>query len=43
VPRLTWDQIRPVTNDDIGLKVLREAPAEAAQSIEYVHLQRLLA
>jgi hypothetical protein len=43
VPRLTWDQIRPVTNNDIGLKVLREAPAEAAQSIEYVHLQRLLA
>jgi hypothetical protein len=32
-----------VTNDDIGLKVLREAPAEAAQSIEYVHLLCLLA
>jgi hypothetical protein len=43
VPRLTRNQVRPVTNDDIGLKVLREAPAEAAQPIEYVHLQYLLA
>jgi hypothetical protein len=41
VPRLTRNQVRPVTNDDIGVKVLREAPAEAAQPIEYVHLQRL--
>jgi hypothetical protein len=31
-----------LSNDDIGLKVLREAPA-AAQSIEYVRLQYLLA
>jgi hypothetical protein len=30
-------QFRPVTDDDIGLKVLREAPTEAAQVIEYVH------
>lgn len=29
-------QFRPVTDDDIGLKVLREAPAEASQVIEYV-------
>jgi hypothetical protein len=43
VPRLTRNQVRPVTNDDIGLKVLHEAPVEAAQSIEYVHLQFLLA
>jgi hypothetical protein len=43
VPRLTQNQVRPVTNDDIGLKVLREAPAEAAQIIEYVYLQYLLA
>jgi hypothetical protein len=43
VPRLTRNQVRPVTNDDIGLKVLREAPAEAAQSIEYVHLEYTLA
>ncbi|KAF2193588.1 hypothetical protein K469DRAFT_691138 [Zopfia rhizophila CBS 207.26] len=28
--------VRPVTNDDIGLKVLREAPAEAAQAIDIV-------
>ncbi|KAK7177719.1 hypothetical protein PSPO01_16226 [Paraphaeosphaeria sporulosa] len=28
--------IRPVTDDDIGLKVLREAPAEAAQAIDIV-------
>lgn len=41
MPRLTRNQVRPVTNDDIGLKVLREAPVEAAQSIEYVHLQAL--
>jgi hypothetical protein len=41
VPRLTRNQVRPVTNDDIGLKVLREAPAEAEQSIEYVHQQYL--
>jgi hypothetical protein len=34
--RLTRNQVRPVTNDDIGLKVLREAPAEAAQAIECV-------
>jgi hypothetical protein len=37
------NQVRAVTNNDIGLKVLREAPAEAAQSIEYVYLQYLLA
>jgi hypothetical protein len=37
------NQVRAVTNDDIGLKVLREAPAEVAQSIEYVHLKYLLA
>jgi hypothetical protein len=43
VPRLTRSQVRPVTNDDIGLKVLREAPADAAQSIEYVHLEYTLA
>jgi hypothetical protein len=42
-PRLTWNQVRAVTDDDIGLKVLREAPAEAAQCIEYVHLLYLLA
>jgi hypothetical protein len=35
-PRLTRNQVRPVTNNDIGLKVLREAPVEAEQSIEYV-------
>lgn len=35
-PRLTRNQVPPVTNDDIGLKVLREAPAEAAQAIECV-------
>jgi len=28
------NQVRPVTDDDIGLKVLREAP-KADQSIEY--------
>ncbi|KAF2688349.1 hypothetical protein K458DRAFT_147050 [Lentithecium fluviatile CBS 122367] len=27
--------VRPVTDDDIGLKVLREAPAEAAQAIDH--------
>jgi hypothetical protein len=43
VPRLTRNQVRPVTNDDTGLKVLREAPVGAEQSIEYVHLQCLLA
>lgn len=43
MPRLTRNQVRAVTNNDIGLKVLREAPAEAAQSIEYIHLQYLLA
>jgi hypothetical protein len=43
VPRLTRNQVRPVTNDDTGLKVLREAPVEAEQSIEYVDLQYLLA
>jgi hypothetical protein len=43
VPRLMRNQVRAVTNDDIGLKVLREAPAEVAQSIEYVHLKYLLA
>ena len=43
MPRLTRSQVRPVTNDDIGLKVLREAPAEAPQSIEYVHLEYTLA
>jgi hypothetical protein len=38
-------QGRLVTNDDTGLKVLREAPAEAeaAQIIEYVHFLCLLA
>lgn len=35
-PRLTRNQVRPVTDDDIGLKVLLEAPAEAAQAIECV-------
>jgi hypothetical protein len=36
-PRLTQDQVRPVTDDDIGLKVLLETPAEAAaQAIECV-------
>ena len=35
-PRLTRNQVRLVTDDDIGLKVLREAPAEAAQAIECV-------
>lgn len=29
--RLTQDQVRPVTDDDIGLKVLREAPAETVE------------
>jgi hypothetical protein len=43
VPRLTRNQVRAVTNDDIGLKVLHEAPVEAAQSIEYVYLHYLLA
>jgi hypothetical protein len=43
VPRLTRKQVRVVTDDDIGLKVLREAPADAAQTIEYVYLQYLLA
>lgn len=35
-PRLTRNQVRLVTDDDIGLKVLREAPAEVAQAIECV-------
>jgi hypothetical protein len=39
VPRLTRNQVRPVTNNDIGLKVLREATVEAAQSIEYAHFR----
>jgi hypothetical protein len=43
VPRLTRNQVLLVTNDDTGLKVLREAPVEAEQSIEYVDLQYLLA
>ena len=43
MPRLTRNQVRSVTNADIGLKVLREVPAEAAQRIEYVHLQYWLA
>jgi hypothetical protein len=30
------NKVRPVTDGDIGLKVLREAPAEAAQIIECV-------
>lgn len=33
---VTRNQVRPVTDDDIGLKVLREAPAKAAQAIECV-------
>ena len=36
--KIDANQVRPVTNDDIGLKVLREAPAEAAQAIECVRL-----
>jgi hypothetical protein len=36
VPRLTRDQVRPVTNDDIGLKVLCNAPADATEIIEYI-------
>jgi hypothetical protein len=43
VPRLTRNQVRSVSNDDIGLKVLREAPVKAEESIEYVHLQYWLA
>jgi len=43
VPRLTRNQVRSASNDDIGLKVLREAPVEAEESIEYVHLQYWLA
>lgn len=30
------EEVRPVTEDDIGLKVLHEAPAEASQIIECV-------
>jgi hypothetical protein len=36
-PRLTRNQVRPVTDEDIGLKVLRDAPADATESIEYVY------
>ncbi|KAF2473046.1 uncharacterized protein BDR25DRAFT_219130 [Lindgomyces ingoldianus] len=36
VPRLNREQVRPVTSDDIGLKVLREATPEAAQSPDIV-------
>jgi hypothetical protein len=34
VPRLTRNQVRAVTDDDIGLKVLRDAPADATEIIE---------
>jgi hypothetical protein len=30
------NQVRPVTDEDIGLRVLRDAPADAAEIIEYV-------
>ncbi|EDU47311.1 hypothetical protein PTRG_12118 [Pyrenophora tritici-repentis Pt-1C-BFP] len=33
--------VRPVTNDDIGLKILREAPVEAEQSIDIVAVHGL--
>ncbi|KAH6383964.1 hypothetical protein HBI60_252390 [Parastagonospora nodorum] len=33
--------VRPVTNEDIGLRVLREAPAEAAQRIDIVAIHGL--
>ncbi|KAF2727049.1 hypothetical protein EJ04DRAFT_452134 [Polyplosphaeria fusca] len=36
VPRPNRGQIRPVTSDDIGLKVLREATPEVAQSPDIV-------
>jgi hypothetical protein len=35
-PRLTRNQVRAVTDEDIGLKVLRNAPADAAEIVEYV-------
>lgn len=35
--RLTRNQVRPVTGADIGLKVPRDAPADAAEPIEYAH------
>jgi hypothetical protein len=35
-PRLTRDQVRAVTDEDIGLKVLRNAPADADEIVEYV-------
>jgi hypothetical protein len=35
-PRLTLDQVRAVTDEDIGLRVLRNAPADAAEIVEYV-------
>ncbi|KAI1559779.1 hypothetical protein PtrEW13061_012363, partial [Pyrenophora tritici-repentis] len=33
--------VRPVTNHDIGLKILREAPVEAEQSIDIVAVHGL--
>lgn len=36
MPKLTRDQIRPATDGDIGLRVLRDAPADATEIIEYV-------
>ncbi|OCK92232.1 uncharacterized protein K441DRAFT_640400 [Cenococcum geophilum 1.58] len=33
--------VRPVTDDDIGLKVLREAPAEAGQIIDIVTIHSI--
>lgn len=34
--RLTRIQVRPVTDDDIGLRVLRNAPAEITEAIDVV-------
>jgi hypothetical protein len=34
--RLTRIQVRLVTDDDIGLKILRDAPADATESIDIV-------
>jgi hypothetical protein len=35
-PRLTRNLVRAVTDEDIGLRVLRNAPAGAAEIVEYV-------
>ncbi|KAF2445811.1 hypothetical protein P171DRAFT_484469 [Karstenula rhodostoma CBS 690.94] len=36
VPRLTQNRVRPVIDENIGLKVLRDAPGDVAEIIEYV-------